>query len=592
MKRIAIAWVIGCGMACTAFGVDGAAGSAEPYFKDAYKSADAYRPGGRHTGYPVEQAVPPGPSIYKLTKSDKRKLTPADVLGPDGIVYPNWRNVGIPGGIPKVPVVIRLDDLGARPQTDISALLAQALDQAAAKGGGAILIGEGTYHLDKPVIIRQSGVVIRGAGKDKTRLIFRYGLDDSGAKLPGGWPEPGAFVFQGGNIEASLFLAEDGKRGDTSLVLKEIGNLKIGDAFVLRADCNERWQKLLRTTHRGVWGSRTCQYQVESIKGNTLGIGEALRIDYPVVDKAEVRRVTPVRRSGLEDFTLEHACRMQFHSVSAQWAWECWVRGVDVIDSGKGGAHLSASKRCEIRDCEFTGFDPKIHRPHQNWWGYAGFTQSQDCLMDNTVWRRFRHGPQVQFGAQGNVIRNSVFDGSDAQWHAGWAAENLFENCVVTHGNHGSYGYGCYATGSGDSTHGPNGPRNVVYNCRFTSPKDGAFIRGVNENWIFAYNLFDVGDGAGYRAEGGSYDAILRGNTFVLRNSRWPMLMLTTRDCTGTEVIGNTLHGGNGTLVVTEAPLAVDKDNRALPLEKFVMPQQVKANPVSIFEWQIKTRSP
>ncbi len=520
MKRGIAMLVFGLGFLLRAGAEGETAGSAEPYFKEVYMSRDAYRPGGRHTGYPVEQAVPPGPSVYKLKKADKRRFTPADVLGPDGIVYPNWTRVGVPGGIPKVPVVVKLVEIGAKPETDISGLLDKAIEEAAAKGGGAILIDEGTFHLDRPVIIRKSGVVIRGAGKDKTKLIFRYGLDDPNTKFPGGWPEPGAFVFLGGPLEESLYLAQDGKRGDTQLTLKEVGGLKAGDTFVLRAECNERWKKFLRTTHRGEWGSRTCQYEIQSIKGNTIQIGEALRIDYPIEDAAEVRRVTAVRRSGLEDFTLVHACRMQFHSVSSQWAWECWVRGLNVIDSGKGGAHLSAAKRCEIRDCEFTGFDAKIHRPHQNWWGYAGFTQSQDCLMDNTVWHRFRHGPQVQFGAQGNVIRNSTFDGSDMQWHAGWAAENLFENCVVTYGSHGSYGYGAYATGSDDGTHGPNGPRNVVYNCRFKSPKDGAFIRGVNENWIFKHNFFEVGDGAGYRAEGGSYDAILRDNVFVLGNSQ------------------------------------------------------------------------
>ena len=41
------------------------------------------------------------------------------------------------------------------------------------------------------------------------------------------------------------------------------------------------------------------------------------------------------------------------------------------------------------------------------------------------------------------------------------------------------------------------------------SESSGAFIRGVNENWIFLYNYFEVGDGSGYRAEGGSFDALL-----------------------------------------------------------------------------------
>ena len=95
----------------------------------------------------------------------------------------------------------------------------------------------------------------------------------------------------------------------------------------------------------------------------------------------------------------------------------------------------------------------------------------------------------MQFGAQGNVIRNSVFDGSDMQWHAGWSTENLFENCEVRHGPYGAYGYGAYATGSNDTTHGPNGPRNVVYRCDFESPMDGVMLCGVNEKVISRHSL-------------------------------------------------------------------------------------------------------
>jgi len=566
------------------------AAAGEAYFKDEYRSKNAYRPGGTHGGYPIEQDVPPWKGQYKLKPTDRSKLTPADVVGPDGIVYPNWKKVGVQGGIPQVKVVVKLAELGATPETDICDLLDKAMELAAKQGGGAILIDEGTFHLNRQIVIRESGIVIRGAGRERTKLVFRYGLDDPNAKFPGGWPNPSVFMFQGGALEEVRLLAEDGRRGDTALTLKEIGDLKKGDAFVLRAPCTGRWQKLLRTTHRGEWGNRTCLYEVRSIDGNTIDIGQALRIDYPVIDRTEIRRTKVIRRSGLEDFTLVHACRMGFGSVISQWAWECWTRGLNVIDSGRGGVHFTAAKRCEVRDCEFTGFDPKIHRPHQNWWGYAGFTQSQDCLMDNTIWHRFRHGPQVQFGAQGNVIRNSIFDGSDAQWHAGWSTENLYENCVVTHGSYGSYGYGAYSTPSHDATHGPEGPRNVVYNCDFSSPKDGFWNRGVNENWLILHNRFVVADGSGYRAEGGSFDAILRGNVFVLKSDNWPMLMLTTRDCTGTELIGNALYGGNGTLVVTEAPLAVDKDNKAVSLPAEGLPDRPTAKPSSIYEWQQQGR--
>ena len=43
-----------------------------------------------------------------------------------------------------------------------------------------MVLGAGTYCLDRPVTIRRDDVVIRGQGADKTRLIFRYAVGEDG----------------------------------------------------------------------------------------------------------------------------------------------------------------------------------------------------------------------------------------------------------------------------------------------------------------------------------------------------------------------------------------------------------------------------
>ncbi len=537
--------------------------------------------------------IPPLPRQYKLRPTDKDKLTAADVAGPDGLVYPNWTKVGVQGGIPEVPVVLKLADAGAKPETDISALLESACRQVGAKGGGAVLIGAGTFYVDNQVTIRDSGVVVRGSGRDKTRLIFRYSLVHPDAKPPQGWPHPAVFLLRGDDMEEHEYLlAEDGKRGDCSLTLTDAGDLKAGDKVVLRAPDTTRWQALVNDRSTNAWGRRTCLYEIQSVDGITVGIGQPLRIDYPVADESCLQRMCAIERSGVEDLTVEHACRMGFYTVNSNWALNCWVRRMDVIDSGNSGVHFHSARWCEVRDCTFTGFDAAVHVAHRNWWGYAGFTQSADCLMEDTVWIRFRHGPQVQFGAQGNVIRNSVFDGSDAEWHAGWSTENLFENCIVNaRSSYGSYGYGAYATGSNDTTHGPNGPRNVVYNCDFKSHRDGAMLNGINENWLFLHNRFDVEKGAGFVGTCGAFDHIIRHNTFILRDGASPLLRLKTVDCVGVELSDNTLCGGNGEIYQGLPALEVERGNRAVP-HSGILPERPVADPPSIYEWQQEHRTP
>ncbi|MDH7569271.1 MAG: glycosyl hydrolase family 28-related protein, partial [Armatimonadota bacterium] len=130
----------------------------------------------------TEGMRPPWPGSYKLRPDEKEKLTEADVVGPDGIVYPDWRWAGVPGGIPRVAVAARAEEFGARvdDDQDDSDALERAADAVGRRGGGALLLAPGTYHLDRPILIVHDNVVLRGAGSDRTRILFRYGAPADG----------------------------------------------------------------------------------------------------------------------------------------------------------------------------------------------------------------------------------------------------------------------------------------------------------------------------------------------------------------------------------------------------------------------------
>ena len=70
-------------------------------------------------------------------------------------------------------------------QLDDSAALQKAVDVVGQGGGGAILLDGGVYQLDRPVTVRHHGVVIRGQGQEKTRLIFRYDVPGEGIAFYG-----------------------------------------------------------------------------------------------------------------------------------------------------------------------------------------------------------------------------------------------------------------------------------------------------------------------------------------------------------------------------------------------------------------------
>ena len=622
----------------------------------------------------------PWERLYKIKPNETDRMTAADVLGPDGIVYPNWTKCGVQGGIPEVKVVVSVEDFGAKPNDNIddTEALAKACQAAGDKGGGAVLLDEGTYYLDRPVTVRHDNVVIRGKGADKTYLIFRYAVPDdrvvfyspsegdrvgpdtriemhakpkdlakmtillddtvigtwtrgqhsgntfnfsrygrnaigkiadgkhtlkgiaeykNGTKRTGNIPiildstfkdtEPVAdsravITFAGnGTTGRKLMLAGDGKRGDMKLALQSTDGLRAGDCIMIEGPATERWKTL--TKNACLWGTyRMYRMVVTGIEGKTVAINQPLRIEFPVIDGSYVQKVIPIRRCGVEALSLEQTENLWISSVVFYHGWNCWAKDVTIKKCGRFPVYGSMAKWCKIRDCVFD----------DAWFkggggtAYTGWDRCWDCLMENVETFKMRHAPLFQWAASGCVIRKGIFHESDGQWHSGWTHENLIEQCVIESvRDHGSYGYGMWASPPEDKAHGPNGPRNVVYHCDVSSPRAGLWMGGMNENWLILHNRFAVDSGPGVFAKPTSFDHIIKDNVFVVKDGKSPMVSLAAPDCIGIELIDNKLYGGNGKLVSGKAKPALARNNETLTSGPASRP--VPKVP-SIYEWQLR----
>lgn len=634
-----------------------------------------------------ESGEPRWEPAYKIKPSEEHRLTAADVVGPDGVVYPDWRYAGVPGGIPSVAEKARIEQFGggADDDRDDSRALEAGAKVVARGGGGALVLGEGTYHLDRPVTITDDQVVLRGQGAEKTKIVFRYGPPEGGvaffglrqgdvvgpdtcievhaapeglrritvsaggevlsensrsthwggtyllrlagdrlvrrvgagrhrlqavAEWDGGRRAEAAIDVRvdpehrlpsdrrqiyAGTRAALMFLgdygrnttwklAQDGKRGDTHLVLETEPALKPGDALEVTAPATPRWNQLVQNACK--WGMyRSYHFRVEKVQGRRVELNQPLRYDFPTVDGSTARRIDPIRRCGVENLALEQTRQLWTSGVLFHCAWECWARGLKVLKAGRHAVYAGGAKWCEIRDC--TMDDAWYHGGGGT--AYIGWERSYDCLMENVTTYRMRHAPCVQWSSSGNVIRRSTFHGSDAQWHAGWTNENLFEQCVVdAAGKNGSYGYGGWGSPPEDTAHGPEGPRNVVYNCDFRSPKTGLWMGGMNENWLILYNRFRVGSGPGISVRTFSFDHIIRGNVIALTEPNQPAVRLATADCTGIELSENRVYGGNGRLSGGAGRPLVAEDNTFSLLTDD--PPRPAPEVPSIFEWQRSIR--
>ncbi|MBC8011520.1 MAG: hypothetical protein H7067_15655, partial [Burkholderiales bacterium] len=141
------------------------------------------------------------PSQYTMRPWETAKLTPADVVGPDGIVYPDFTGVGVTGGIPDVNNPTIRDNYrefnvktgyGAvgngttNDDTAVADATTAALAHVAANAANKAIIyfPAGTYRLSLPLIINRNNVVIDGEGPTSTILRLHTNSAATSNPLP------------------------------------------------------------------------------------------------------------------------------------------------------------------------------------------------------------------------------------------------------------------------------------------------------------------------------------------------------------------------------------------------------------------------
>ncbi|MBQ7206271.1 MAG: hypothetical protein IJS01_00580 [Lentisphaeria bacterium] len=137
----------------------------------------------------VEQLdVVPVPPNWRAQYKDPAPGNPADFMGPDGIAYPNFYRAGVQGGIPRLDALLSLDirETGGVPdgKTDVVPAIEEAIRRLGPRGG-VIRLEAGRYRLGSLLKIASNGVILQGAGREKTTLIADYRVGDAGIALPG-----------------------------------------------------------------------------------------------------------------------------------------------------------------------------------------------------------------------------------------------------------------------------------------------------------------------------------------------------------------------------------------------------------------------
>ncbi|MCC5850307.1 MAG: hypothetical protein JJU29_19655 [Verrucomicrobia bacterium] len=444
--------------------------------------------------------------LFSDTAMTSRQLWLRYAANPDN--DPNIPNVSYAGyhrgerPLPRPPVVTNVRDTGAKGDgvTDDSAAFRMAIDQAAARGGGTVLVPPGTYLLNEVLHLNHSRVVLLGAGSDQSTLLFGRSLTQaigerrSSSGHASAWSWMGGMVWVGpdntfdneGRIvsregwpvgDTLANVRQPAVRGDRTLTVdtpaalregqfvlmswKNPGDLSLlheiaGHALMKEYNWHQDAAALVRMS-RWRW-----PVQIERIQGDQITLAQPLRIDVRPEWEVQFHEIeTVIEEVGIEGLTLKfenprpverHLEDIGNNGIYLNRAINCWVHDV-VIEGAENGLIHAAAKQTTTARLTLRG--PRMHHATALRMG-----SHDNLITDFTVEAPVMHGINTESLSTGNVwrrgdMRHGTFDSHRAM---SWD----FVRTDITLHNDGRPG--------GGNTAGPlHGRRVVHWNIRVTN---------------------------------------------------------------------------------------------------------------------------
>jgi len=419
------------------------------------------------------QDIPPYTSMV-YPGMDGKLVYAADSLGNK---IPDFSNAGYKGGgvgIPYVPNKVTVwpvvGDCSVVIQAAIDKVSAMPLDAQGFRG--AVLIKQGTYPLDKPLVIKASGVILRGEGMTEIgtilfgRTVTPRPAGNAGTSLINLAGEKGITVQ-----EATKQLVTDKyvPVGARTLSVTSAKAFKVGDKVLVRRYGNQDWIKEIgldsATVKNNRWRPFTITYDrvITAISANTItvdapiftaidvkwGGGDVLKYDDARIENVGVENLrgiseyNPTVRTaqyynmdrpdnkptaaykGEEYFSDENHYR---NLVTISNAKNVWVRSMSAYHFVNSVVQTNAgTKWVTIQDIE--SWEPVSVRQGARRFIYH--LQGQLALVQRCFSQKGRHSFVLQQSeASGNVFLDckAVNPYSTSEPHNHWANGVLYDN--------------------------------------------------------------------------------------------------------------------------------------------------------------------
>ena len=277
----------------------------------------------------------------------------------------DWSQVGIPGGVPRRTTSCATLNPGATVDQINTAI-------ATCPSGQVVYLNAGTYNLASGIDFdNHSGVSLRGAGPDQTKLVFSKSVNCSGM---GGnvciRNSKNDINWGGGPSNLANWTAGYAK-GTTQLTLDSTTNLKVGSVLILdQLDDSD-------TDTAGIWicqtdnvcsdegtggGGRTGRAQtqitrVTAISDNTITISPG--VEMPNWRAAQSPQAwwanTTLTMAGIEDLAIDHTASDERSGIFFFNAYNCWVKNVKSVNPNRNHVWFYLTASTVVRDSYFYG---------------------------------------------------------------------------------------------------------------------------------------------------------------------------------------------------------------------------------------------
>ena len=422
-------------------------------------------PFGVQPAFSVAQTPPSAPQAQSISLGADGHLAYAPTAKGDHILDFSYAGYGGGGiAIPEPPVAMTLEPTGG----DDTAALQSALDTIAAKPRHgtqplALQLAAGTFHLSNALLLKSSGVVLRGAGRGKTILTLTGkphvaiqvalsdgtsgSLDDDSPASPSAQESTSGARVQ--TTLADIYIPS----GVRHIPVVSTGGFQAGDTIVLKRPIPPAYTAFMGMDHMvrdgkaesWVSGPITTERRVVVIKDGSLWLDVPLSDDFDPRfgggAGTTVTKVSPPLRLhdvGIESLSIRAAAQAvdyheeHFDGIHISDAEDLWLRDLDLTDTVNFVRIESSARRITIDRVNLLAHDEvtSAARPF-------GFSLGGTQIL---VMRSSARGNKLTFAAtqsrmQGpNVVLSCDFTGDgNLEPHQRWSTGFLVDN-VQVHG--------------------------------------------------------------------------------------------------------------------------------------------------------------